>query len=85
MSESAPSVACVALFGTRNDDNLARIYRLCAWFAVPRLAIVGSEARPRGNLFSARQRIELVRILDAEEFLCQEPERPIVVATVTGG
>lgn len=75
---------CVALFGTRNEDNLNRIYRLCAWFGISKLVVVGSSARVKGNLFSAKGQVSVEYLPDAESFLSWW-QGNIVVAAVKGG
>lgn len=75
---------CVALFGTRNEDNLNRIYRLCAWFGVGHLAVVGSSARVKGNLFSAKGQVNVKYLPNTEEFLAWWRDS-IVAAIIEGG
>lgn len=74
----------VAVFGTRNEDNLNRIYRLCAFFGVETLAVVGSRARVRGNLFSAAGRVS-VEYLEGEDEFWGRGYTPIIAGVVTGG
>lgn len=75
---------CVALFGTRNEDKLNRTYRLCAWFGVAQLAVVGSRARIRGNVFSAAGQVEIVYLATVDDFLGWW-SGSILVAALRGG
>ena len=73
----------VAVFGTRNDDNLNRIYRLCAFFGVERLYVVNSRAGIKGNLFSAKQQVKVLYVSGEEAFLDQY--FPVIVGRVRMG
>jgi hypothetical protein len=54
-------VAAVALINEKNDRTFTRVYRLAAFFAVPRLFAVDCPAQMRGNVYSARGQVEIVR------------------------
>lgn len=54
-------VSSVVLINEKNDRTFTRVYRLCAFFEVHDLYAVDCPAKLRGNLFSAKDRVKVVR------------------------